>query len=322
VKNGETNVISRQTASNARDQVKDQPMPASVRAIKPERCPSSPSREYAIPAAPAMVAPHTHARIVDLVYEEQVYDDDDDDDDDDNVSAIPAGNYNDWPGFQVSGSMPRCDERKHSLGDLMLLLGVPNGIDLCPEHQRGFVWTEENQIGLINSIFQGYYVPSLIFNKRVEIIFGNVRKEVLVCLDGKQRLTSVKRFTDGQIPCHDRYGQKWYFRQAGKPVRCRSYLPQAVQAEFLRRTFTCHEYVGMSEEQERDLFQRVQRGSPLTIAEKAQATKGQWQELARSFQKDFPRVLECESRRLITHITTMSFANQFQSDQQRPRSRM
>ncbi|SMQ52994.1 unnamed protein product [Zymoseptoria tritici ST99CH_3D7] len=197
--------------------------------------------------------------------------------------------FNNWSGFQVSRALPRCDETKQTLGNLMALLNTPNAIDLDPEYQRGFCWNKANQVGLIDSILQGYYVPGVIFNRRAETVLG-VRRESLVCIDGKQRLTSVKNFTDGRIPCNDRDGKKWWFRQAGDKVRCRRYLPRSAQQEFLRESFTCHQYIGMTQDQERELFQRVQRGSPLTPAERAQAKSGPWQNLARSFQRDFPRV--------------------------------
>ncbi|SMR56577.1 unnamed protein product [Zymoseptoria tritici ST99CH_1E4] len=210
-----------------------------------------------------------------------------------------ADDFTDWAGFEVSRALPRCDERRYTLQDLMALLDTPNGIDLNPEYQRDFVWNAPTQTGLIDSILQGYYIPSLIFNRRSETVLG-VRKDALVCLDGKQRLTSVKRFTDGHIPCHDRHGRKWWFcRAAGeKCVRSRKYLPASAKAELWKKTFLCHQYVGMTIDQERDLFQRVQRGSPLTPAERAQAKSGAWQSLARTFQKDYPRIIRlCDSAR-------------------------
>lgn len=199
--------------------------------------------------------------------------------------------YDDIGGFQVSRALPRYDEKKHTIRDLMILLDTPNGIDLSPVYQRDFVWNEEKQVGLIDSLFQGYYIPGLIFNKRMELIFGSIRKESLVCIDGKQRLTSIKRFTEGIIPCHDRRGVKWYFMQSGdKTVKGRKYLPLAAKAEFWSKPLLSYEYVGMTDDQEHNLFERVQRGNPLTSAEKAQATKGEWQDLARTFQKDYLQV--------------------------------
>lgn len=86
------------------------------------------------------------------------------------------GLFQDLNGFEVSRALPRYEEKRYTLRDLMILLNTTDGIDLDPPYQRGFVWNKERQIGVIDSLFQGYYVPALIFNRRVETIFGNIRK--------------------------------------------------------------------------------------------------------------------------------------------------
>jgi hypothetical protein len=50
------------------------------------------------------------------------------------------------------------------------------------------------------------------------------------------------------------------------------------------------EFKDLSQEQEEDLFARVQMGVQLTLAEKMRASTGPWQELARLFVDDFPIV--------------------------------
>ncbi|KAF2764300.1 hypothetical protein EJ03DRAFT_331974 [Teratosphaeria nubilosa] len=115
------------------------------------------------------------------------------------------------------------------------------------------------------------------------------------CIDGKQRLTSVKHFTEGRTPCHDRYGNRWYFCRpldTEKAPHGRKYLPAKAKAVFWQKTFLCYEYVGMTDDQEHELFERVQRGNPLTAAEKSQAKKRPWQELARQFEQHFPRAMK------------------------------
>lgn len=166
-------------------------------------------------------------------------------------------------------------------------LDKPDGIDLSPAYQRDFVWREERQIGLIDSIFTGWHIPSLIFNKRVD-------SNVLVCIDGKQRLTSVQRFTQGLIPCLDAHGKKWWFMQNGDTTKGRKYLPQKVKDLLWRKTFLCDEYSGMTDSQEHELFERVQRGNPLTPAEKSRAQKGDWHDLARVFEDSLPGVVACK----------------------------
>ena len=56
------------------------------------------------------------------------------------------------------------------------------------------VWPEIKQIHLIDSIFRQFYIPPIIF--AVQVDDGD---EVRVCVDGKQRLTSIQKFFDGQV---------------------------------------------------------------------------------------------------------------------------
>jgi hypothetical protein len=140
-------------------------------------------------------------------------------------------------------------------------------------------------------IVENYYIPPIILNKKTIPAGGsdNERpKQVYVCVDGKQRLSSVKAFIKGMIPCNDHRGNKWWFCDNETGNRKKKYLPEAVQREFLSKEFTSFEYTGLSPEQEEDLFARVQMGMQLTIAEKMRASTGPWQELARVYVEDFP----------------------------------
>ena len=56
------------------------------------------------------------------------------------------------------------------------------------------VWPEAKQIGLIDSIFRNFYIPPVIFAVQTED-----GESVRVCVDGKQRLTSIQKFFDGQV---------------------------------------------------------------------------------------------------------------------------
>lgn len=87
-------------------------------------------------------------------------------------------------------------------------------IDLDAEYQRGscgipcgepivlmavcitdVVWPDAKQISLIDSIFRNFYVPPVIFATKQH----DDGSETKICIDGKQRLTSIRRFMDGQV---------------------------------------------------------------------------------------------------------------------------
>jgi hypothetical protein len=102
-----------------------------------------------------------------------------------------------------------------SAGDL------DNGrIDVDPEYQREVVWTgkctregcyqtalmsrlADRMTGLINSLMENFYIPPIILNKKTRTGQSNEQEHepIHVCVDGKQRLSSVRAFVKGMIPC-------------------------------------------------------------------------------------------------------------------------
>ncbi len=81
----------------------------------------------------------------------------------------------------------------------------------------------------------------------------------------------------------------------GRPVRSsHRILPKTVKEEFLRKELTCYEFSDITQEQEEDLFQRVQKGVQLTPAEKLRATRGPWQSFAIMYEHDFEAVATSE----------------------------
>jgi hypothetical protein len=134
---------------------------------------------------------------------------------------------------------------------------------------------------------ENFYIPPIILNKKTPP--EPAAKELLVCVDGKQRLSSVLAFVKGLIPCHDHLGEKWWFRETASARRKRI-LPAEVQRQFLNKDLVAFEFDHLSPEQEEDLFARVQMGVQLNLAEKMRASTGPWQELARLFVEDFPDV--------------------------------
>ncbi|KAL0949469.1 hypothetical protein HGRIS_009522 [Hohenbuehelia grisea] len=146
-------------------------------------------------------------------------------------------------------------------------------IDLNPPYQRDVVWSEPKQICLIDSIFRNFYIPPVVFAITREPD-GSVVK---ICVDGKQRLTSIQKFLDGQIPHKDIATKKsfWYTvsaQQKGNKLE----IPEKWKREFASKQITCVEYEALDESLEREIFQRVQLGVTLTSAEKLQAVSSKW----------------------------------------------
>ena len=76
------------------------------------------------------------------------------------------------------------------------------GLDLCPDFQRGHVWTPQQQVDFVEYILRGGKTAELLFNTK-----GNYAStsEDFVCVDGLQRLTALLLFLDDKLPIFDGY---------------------------------------------------------------------------------------------------------------------
>ncbi|KDQ58197.1 hypothetical protein JAAARDRAFT_35021 [Jaapia argillacea MUCL 33604] len=157
-------------------------------------------------------------------------------------------------------------------------------IDLDPEYQRDVVWPENKQIGLIDSVFRNFYIPPVIFVVRTE----EDGSEHRTCIDGKQRLTSIYRFMDGLIPHKDpTCSEKLWFKDLGTKGVRRTILPEKYRRLFANKQIVCVEYQDITQDDEREIFQRVQLGMALTPAEKLQAISSPRAALVRDLQNAY-----------------------------------
>ncbi|KAK9321951.1 hypothetical protein V1517DRAFT_154750 [Lipomyces orientalis] len=168
-----------------------------------------------------------------------------------------------------------------SIADLYACI-KKDGIELNPSYQREVVWNKQRMQNLISSLMTRYYVPPIIFN--VKKVSDESDKWFRVVIDGKQRLSSIKRFLEGEIPFVDSRGVKWYI--SGKKPR----LPKQVKEYFLSIRLLCVEYADLTSDQEEEMFSRVQLGVPLTAAEKLQAMSTSVHTVARELLKRYPNV--------------------------------
>ncbi|EPS97902.1 hypothetical protein FOMPIDRAFT_1127576, partial [Fomitopsis schrenkii] len=76
----------------------------------------------------------------------------------------------------------------------------------------------------------------------------------------------------------------WYSQNMGRGAK-RKVLPRQYQQVFANKQITCVEYETISDDQEREIFQRVQLGVALTPAERLQALTGIRPTLVRQIQQ-------------------------------------
>ncbi|KAF8882218.1 hypothetical protein CPB85DRAFT_1339740 [Mucidula mucida] len=225
--------------------------------------------------------------------EDELYDDDDELYDDDS---------DDENGYSVKCPLPQSSAQSFTTKALHDLIheGL---IDLNPVWQRGIVWNDPKQSHLIDSLFNNYYIPPVVF----VVSRDEDGEEVRICVDGKQRLTSIQKFLDGQVcslvyrrhldllfflrylVCiiiaamsairnsmftsgnHPFNKKKFWYTTSSATKKNRIELSERWKFEFESKVLPCVEYRGVSEDQIRDIFQRVQMGVPLRPAERLQA---------------------------------------------------
>jgi hypothetical protein len=226
--------------------------------------------------------------------EEALMLDTDPEDSEDETSSEPeAGLQSDVDAiFKTKAKLPPSRVSEKTLEELFDMMKGPY-LNIDPEYQREVVWSETRMTALIDSVIEDYYIPPILFS--VERVYhpNGTTDLKRTCIDGKQRLTSIKAFMEGSIGCHDAFNKKWYYTEGSKQRR--KIMPASIKKEFRSKTFLCYDFLDLSRAQEELLFGRVQQGIQLTTAEKLRATTGKWQELANNFEQDFSKVIRSES---------------------------
>lgn len=82
-----------------------------------------------------------------------------------------------------------------------------SGLQLCPDFQRGHVWTQEQQVAFIEFFLRGGRSGrDLYFNcPSWHLSVPDGAYNEFVCVDGLQRLTAIRRFITNEIPCFGSY---------------------------------------------------------------------------------------------------------------------
>ncbi len=144
-------------------------------------------------------------------------------------------------------------------------------IDLSPEYQRGKVWSKDKQQLLMDTILKKLHIPPIYFR-----VLDNSYYE---CVDGQQRLTAIFDFFDNKYPLSKKHSGE----QGGLFYND---LPNNIKDNFDDFEIVVFEVNNASDEEIRDMFDRLQRGMPLTAGEKLNAKSGKLhsfiQELAQS----------------------------------------
>ncbi len=135
-------------------------------------------------------------------------------------------------------------------------------INLNPDYQRGSVWKNEQKVYLIDTLIRGYDIPKLYMLKQKDDTYDVV--------DGQQRLRTLDEFVKGKFALSTS-GYEGDF--AGKKF---AQLPPKVKNSINEFELHIVELTGdrWTDDVIRDIFQRLQKGTPLNPAEKRRALTG------------------------------------------------
>jgi hypothetical protein len=115
-----------------------------------------------------------------------------------------------------------------------------------PDHQRDYVWSDRQQVGLIRAIRRGKPIPSILLR---ELEDGTMSLE-----DGHQRLKTLLRYVDNEFPDDD----GGYFRD----------LSEDQQQRFYNYDIIVVKYSDATDVEAREIFNDFQNGKPLTFGER------------------------------------------------------
>lgn len=89
---------------------------------------------------------------------------------------------------------------------------VTYGLELNPEFQRGYVWTEEQQIAYVEFLLHGGKTANVIYfnspaynDNYTESSQQGDLDQTILCVDGLQRLTALLRFMRDEIKVFGHY---------------------------------------------------------------------------------------------------------------------
>ena len=170
-----------------------------------------------------------------------------------------------------------------------------NMLVINSEYQRGPVWNESQQKKLIDSVLRGYPLPLLYLHvKKIETIDlkgASTVTEKYEIIDGQQRINSLYKFWKGQYKLFDpeKDDAKARFPKFIKDFPCDwAHCFFDDLTDDLKQKFNSTElaYVRIdtdNEDEARDLFIRLQAGTPLNEQEKRDAWPGGYTEFVLKF---------------------------------------
>lgn len=165
------------------------------------------------------------------------------------------------------------------------------------EYQRGLRWSDMQKRMFIDSIFRGYSIPAFYFHKN-QVSAGANTNTYFDIVDGQQRIDAIYRYSEGAFSLLDPSDDKGFrFPNFVKDVPCPwggkrfSDLSENLKKKLKDHKVIVYEIVTDNENSIRDLFIRLQGGTPLTPQDKRDSWPGNFTEFVLSIggKSDVPK---------------------------------
>ena len=174
-------------------------------------------------------------------------------------------------------------ETEWTIGDL-IDCQRNNILQVNHEYQRGLRWTDMQKQMFIDSIFRGYSIPAFYFHKK-ETSAGGITNTIFNIVDGQQRINAIYSYSEDAYPLLDPLEESGFrFPNFVKNTPCPwggkrfSELSDELKRELKKHNVVVYKIKTEDENSIRDLFIRLQGGTPLTPQDKRDSWPGNFTE--------------------------------------------
>lgn len=145
---------------------------------------------------------------------------------------------------------------KYSIEFIFENLYKKNRINTELDCQRGYVWTEERQQGMWDTLLKGHRIPE------IHVIKDGLNYDII---DGKQRLTTIIKILNNEIPFYKRTAQKELTFLFGDKTKIYfSDLVENLKTKIYNISITFAEYSDIEENELISLFRKLNASMSLT----------------------------------------------------------
>ncbi len=163
-----------------------------------------------------------------------------------------------------------------------------NFLQVNPEYQRGLRWTSMQKCMFIDSIMRGYSIPAFYLHK-IERAAGTLKSESFDIVDGQQRIDAIYGYSEGEFALVDPADESGFrFPNFVKDTACPwggkrfGELSEDMREKLLSQEVVVYDISTENKNAIRDLFIRLQGGTPLTPQDKRDSWPGNFTEFVLS----------------------------------------